>query len=63
MGKEIEKHDSSDKQSTWVELELEGVWHLNALLRHPEAREEIEYIIKEWVQDGNLTINSEVDTM
>ena len=46
-----------------IEIELEGVFHLKALLQNPEVREEIQSIIKEWVQDGNLTINSEVDTV
>ena len=51
------------KQKVEVQVELEGVFHLKALLQDPEVREEIQSIIKEWVQDGNLTINSEVDTV
>ena len=49
-----------DKQKVEVKIELEGVFHLKALLQDPEVREEIQSIIKEWVEDGGITAN--IDT-
>jgi hypothetical protein len=48
------------KQKVEVQVELEGVFHLKALLQDPEVREEIQSIIKEWVEDGGITAN--IDT-
>ena len=61
------KRDYELKDNKWsvspkqkVEIELEGVFHLKALLQDPEVREEIQSIIKEWVEDGGITAN--IDT-
>ena len=43
-----------------IEIELEGVFHLKALLQDPEVREEIQSILKEWVEDGNITVNVDI---
>ena len=48
------------KQKVEVQVELEGVFHLKALLQDPEVREEIQSIIKEWVEDGNITVNVDI---
>ena len=61
------KRDYELKDNKWnvspkqkVEIELEGVFHLKALLQDPEVREEIQSIIKEWVEDGNITVNVDI---
>ena len=68
MGKKTTRREYGLKENKWsvkpkqkVEIELEGVFHLKALLQDPEVREEIELIIREWVEDGNITVN--VDLM
>ena len=70
MGKKTTRKEYELKENKWsvvakpkqkVEIELEGVFHLKALLQDPEVREEIQLIIREWVEDGNITVN--VDLM